>query len=224
METKDLAVNSKEEKLVRLAFTDDLTGLYNRRYFYQSFPEEIKKAAAEDIEISLLMIDIDEFKQFNDKYGHLTGDNVLSSVAEILEESTREEDIVARYAGDEFVVILPEATSSAAFAVACRIVEAASSYPFVGQDEEVSLKVTLSIGLATYPGDGTEIKELIGQADKALYSSKHAGRNRVSKTSDVLEEIIDRSKILSVFPCPKLIDREEELLELQKRLKETEKG
>ncbi|MBU0567551.1 diguanylate cyclase, partial [bacterium] len=224
METKDLAVNSKEEKLVRLAFTDDLTGLYNRRYFYRSLPEEIKKAAVLEKEFSLLMIDIDEFKQFNDKYGHLTGDNVLSSVAEILKKSTREEDVVARYAGDEFVVILPEAPPKAAFAVACRIVEATASYPFKGQDEEVSLKVTLSIGLATYPGDGGETKELIGQADKALYSSKHAGRNRVSKTSDVLEEISDRSKILSVFPCPKLIDREEELLELQKRLKETEKG
>lgn len=224
METKEISVNSKEERLVRLAFTDDLTGLYNRRYFYRILPEEIEKTAALEKELSLLMIDIDEFKQFNDKYGHLTGDNVLSSVAEVLKKSTREEDIVARYAGDEFVVILPEASSEAAFSVASRILEATASYPFKGETEEASLRVTLSIGLATYPHNGTEIKELIGQADRALYSSKHAGRNRVCKTSDVLEEVIDQSKILSVFPCPKLIDREEEMLELSMRLKEAQEG
>ncbi|MDI6704368.1 MAG: diguanylate cyclase [bacterium] len=203
-----------DERLIRLAYTDDLTGLFNRRYLYQILPKEIKVSE----NLVLLMVDIDKFKNFNDRYGHLTGDHILRQVSMVLKEDRRKEDVVIRYAGDEFIVILPHTQEEGGFAVAERIRKKVEDSVFCVQEEGPALFTTLSIGLATYPKDASSVEELINQADKALYYSKEKGRNRTSKISDIKEEVIDKSKILDAFPCKKLVNRKEEILSFQESL------
>lgn len=166
--------NRKREKLAELALRDALTGLYNRGCFDLKLAEEIARAHRYEHELSILMIDIDHFKQVNDRYGHQIGDEVLADVARIVRSSLRNTDTVCRYGGEEIVVILPETNGPAAFKVAenCRkrieAETASSKYP----------AVTVSIGLASLIDDeGPE--SLVAAADGALYAAKEGGRNRV---------------------------------------------
>jgi diguanylate cyclase (GGDEF)-like protein len=159
--------------------TDMMTKLKLKHYFYTVLLERMEKAAERGQDLSVLMLDIDHFKQFNDTYGHSCGDAVLKQVAHTLRESVRPTDLAARYGGEEFCVLLPDADEERAMAVAERvrsaIEEARTEY------EGLSLQVTVSVGAARYrPGQDISGRNLIDRADKALYRSKQSGRNRVS--------------------------------------------
>ena len=213
-----------KEKLRELAFIDDLTGLYNRRYLYQCLPAELKEVKNLSKELSLFMIDVDTFKEVNDTYGHLCGDKILMEIAQILQKSFREGDIVVRYAGDEFVAILPGAQEDIAVNIAKRVVQQIDGNPFRENEGETSIHVTISIGLAVFPHDAQDPEKLIYQADRALYSSKRSGRNCICVAKDVPTEILDEAKLQELYPCRELVGREEQLNALKELLDEAERG
>lgn len=169
---------SVERKLLQdLAFKDGLTGVFNRRYFDIELKRSLNIARRHQRKISLMLIDIDHFKKFNDHYGHQVGDDVLKWVASAIGNLIRDTDIVARYGGEELAVILDESDSVAANIVAEKIrsfiqERSATSFPS---------EVTVSIGIAEYPLDALDTESIISAADIALYKSKDSGRNRVTK-------------------------------------------
>src|SRR3989454_381482 len=161
----------------RLATTDGLTGLLNRRTFNAQLHGRLREAERYQRPLSLVLIDIDHFKQVNDGYGHPAGDAVLRSVADLLTRQARETDIVARYGGEEMTLILPETDARGALAIAERIRKSVGEAHH--RTEQGNLRVTISAGLSTWPGGGESGEELLEAADKALYRAKQAGRNRV---------------------------------------------
>lgn len=163
--------------LERLAITDGLTEVFTRRYFLERFEEEIKRAAAKKIKLAFLMLDVDHFKMVNDQHGHLTGDIVLKEIGQIIKENIREIDIVGRYGGEEFCVVLPETELEGALLVAERIRRAAEERLIRAYD--TSIRITVSIGVSTYPANGKQTEELIDKADWSLYRAKSQGRNCV---------------------------------------------
>lgn len=164
-------------EIERIAVTDSLTELHTRRYTTERFQEELKRSQARGMKLSFLMIDVDHFKTFNDQHGHLLGDQILREVGKLIQESTREIDIAGRFGGEEFCVILPDTDRAGARFAAERIRQAVEASSIKAYDAEV--KITVSLGVATYPEDGTPIEELIDKADWALYRAKREGRNRV---------------------------------------------
>ncbi len=160
------------------SLTDHLTGLYNQRYFYERMTDEIKRAQRTMGELSLLIIDVDNFKAYNDQHGHLSGDKALSIIAGVISDCCRETDVPCRYGGEEFVVILPDSSSKEASVVADRIMQDVRSapYPITGGKRYDTL--TVSIGIASYPNQGTEPLHIIEQADRALYKAKSLGKNQ----------------------------------------------
>jgi len=173
------------EGLVHFAFTDYLTGLRTRGYFEQQLDLEFKRAERRRQKFALLMIDIDGFKELNDSAGHHVGDEVLRQVASILVQDMREIDTVARYGGDEFVIILPETTAQGAMYVAQRLRRAVEQARFAAGHPGAPPRLTVSIGLAVYDRDGRFKRELIEYSDAALYAAKKEGRNRVVCYSDL---------------------------------------
>lgn len=160
-----------------LALTDGLTGVYTRRYFIERFDEEIKRSRLHKSSLAFLMIDADHFKMINDQHGHLAGDQVLKKISNIIQENVRTIDIVGRFGGEEFCVVLAETDLEGARIVAERIRKSAEMQPIKAYDSV--LRVTLSIGLAMYPSDGKFSEELMDKADWALYRAKSQGRNCV---------------------------------------------
>lgn len=160
-----------------LAITDDLTSVFVRRHFNQRFNEELDRAKEFNTKVSFMMIDIDLFKRCNDNYGHLVGDVVLRNTSQILKKNLREIDLVGRYGGEEFAVILPETGKEAAQVAAERLRSAVEKSIINAYNE--SLNVTISVGVATFPDDTSEGSQLIDKADQMLYKSKEEGRNRV---------------------------------------------
>ncbi len=166
------------ELLLELSNTDHLTGLFNRRYLMESLGKEIQRSQRKGGNISLIILDIDHFKQVNDRYGHLQGDVVLQKVAVQLQKELRNYDIAARYGGEEFVAVLPDATLEEAVFVANRVRSAVQATRFSGELSELSL--TVSLGVAMYDKKHGETEDsFIKQADDALYRAKANGRNRV---------------------------------------------
>jgi len=163
----------------RLAITDSVTGIHNHRHFQERLAEELARAERYGRFLSLLMIDIDDFKQYNDLLGHPAGDAVLKAVARLLTRSVRSTDIVARYGGEEFVVILLEAEKSQATRVAEKIRARIEAYPFANEEQLPNGRVTVTVGVATYPDDAKTKKDLIYLADMACYRAKREGKNRV---------------------------------------------
>ncbi len=161
----------------RLAITDWLTGAYVRRYFFKRLEEELGRSERFSLTFSFLMIDLDNFKQCNDKYGHLAGDAVLKQTAALITEAVREVDLVGRYGGEEFAAILLDTDESGAMYVAERIRKNLESHVFKAYDLE--LKMTTSIGFATYNSRIKEPGEIVEWADSALYQAKRQGKNRV---------------------------------------------
>jgi diguanylate cyclase (GGDEF)-like protein len=166
-------------KTKQLAITDGLTGLYNYKYFQDSLESEILRAKRYNHYVSLLILDIDYFKNYNDTYGHVRGDNILIALSKVLKSKTREVDIVARYGGEEFVIILPETEEKKAKSLANRIRRAVEEYDFSFKSFKKGNKITISIGGAIYPFNAKSKKVLIDKADKALYRAKDTGRNKV---------------------------------------------
>lgn len=173
------------EGLLRFAFTDYLTGLRTRGYFEQQLELEIKRAERKRQKFSLLMIDIDHFKNLNDTFGHHVGDQVLRDVASILMKDMREVDTVARYGGEEFVMILPETTEVGAAYVAGRLRKSVEQAKFFAGSPQAIQHLTISVGIAVFDTDAQFKRDLIEFADAALYSAKRSGRNRVVCYSEV---------------------------------------
>jgi len=166
-------------KARELSIKDDLTGLYNRRHFQTVLQIEWKRAVRFHRNLSLLMIDADHFKKLNDTYGHLHGDKILKELSNILKRNIREIDTVARFGGEEFIVLLPDTDKNGAMAVGEKLRKMAESQRFTETQSAQSTPVTISVGLASYPDDVRELDDLIDHADIALYDAKDAGRNRV---------------------------------------------
>ena len=167
------------DKLKRLSITDGLTKLYNSRYFYNQLKAEIDRTARYQRPLSLLLLDIDRFKEYNDNYGHLEGDKILVRLGEVIKSCLRKMDSAYRYGGEEFTVILPETEGDEAATVAERIRSAVESDRNFPQKEKIIGPITISVGVTEYhPGE--DVAVLVQRADKAMYLSKQAGRNRVS--------------------------------------------
>ncbi|MCL6477308.1 MAG: diguanylate cyclase [Peptococcaceae bacterium] len=161
------------------ASRDSLTGLYNRRYLEIAINREIDAASRSIDKLSLVMLDVDHFKNYNDTNGHPAGDEVLKILGKILVESVRSNDICARYGGEEFIVVLPKTGPEGAFFVAEKIRKLVEEFPFPHRDKQPMGKVTVSLGIACFPDHATDAAHLIEMADKALYNAKKAGRNCV---------------------------------------------
>lgn len=173
-----LEVVSLYDNMKKMAVTDGLTGLYNHREFYQSLRRELERARRYRHTLSLLMIDVDDFKQFNDRFGHPAGDFALRKIAELIRKCARTTDIIARYGGEEFGVILPESTPGGALMVAERIKSEVAGHNFI-QAATVPVHLTVSIGI--YSSENGEVSEdqIVSFADEASYLAKKSGKNRV---------------------------------------------
>lgn len=172
--------NSRLYRLTKkLAVTDELTGLYNYRHLQNKLDEEIERSRRYGKRLSLLMIDADDFKRFNDTQGHLAGDAALNLLGTTLRVAVREVDLVARYGGEEFSIVLPETDAAGAFVVAEKVREAVASQMFVDSDGALTCHLTVSIGVATYPTHAWDKESLLREADDALYRAKNGGKNRV---------------------------------------------
>ncbi|MCK5737356.1 MAG: GGDEF domain-containing protein, partial [Spirochaetaceae bacterium] len=165
--------NQKRDSLTDMAFRDELTGLFNRRYFDQKLQEEINRSARYGRSLSLILGDIDNFKSYNDDFGHQKGDEVLQAVSEMIRSSCRNSDTAARYGGEEVVIILPETDAEGARLVA----EKARKLIEARGEDTAGRVVTISMGIASFGPDNDGPAELIAAADKALYKAKSAGRN-----------------------------------------------
>ncbi|MEK6744445.1 MAG: sensor domain-containing diguanylate cyclase [Nitrospirota bacterium] len=172
-----ISVAFENALLYRMAITDELTGLYSIRHFRQAIGKRYSLFHEFGEKMTLLMIDIDNFKKINDSYGHPAGDAILREVSKCILSSIREPDLGFRYGGEEFAVILPASDIPAGKVVAERMRSLIEHYPFK-VDQHV-LKVTVSIGVASWPASAESIKELIAEADKALYEAKHGGKNQI---------------------------------------------
>jgi len=157
---------------------DPLTRLYNRRYLYDRLDAEIERSTRHDRNLSLIIIDLDHFKNINDQHGHIAGDQVLVRVARILEDMVRSEDICARWGGEEFIVLMPETDLSGAHNLAERLRYALSASPIVLDGSETTVQVTASVGIATLK-PGVDMNEFLDTADQYLYQAKNAGRNTI---------------------------------------------
>ena len=171
------SMQSLTTKLEHLGLTDGLTDIYNRRFFDQMLPREVNRSHRLGTQVSLLMLDIDHFKRFNDQLGHPAGDEALRTLVQTLNQRLRGMDFVARYGGEEFAVVLPGADRDSALATAERLRSAVESATF-GPSAN-SERLTVSIGVAIYPEDADDASRLLSAADSALYAAKRAGRNTV---------------------------------------------
>jgi len=163
----------------RQVVTDHLTGLYNRRHFMNRAREETERSLRYQQPLSVLMIDIDHFKHFNDRYGHSTGDKVLQAVAGVLKRALRTVDLCARLGGEEFAILLPNTPAADAFHVADRVRATLAGTRYTGLGLPPEDNVTISVGVATCPRDAAVLEELLELSDKALYAAKAQGRDRV---------------------------------------------
>lgn len=173
------ALRQKNECLEKLAVTDETTGLYNCRYFHQRLKEELDRAVRYQRNLTLLMLDLDDFKRYNDAHGHLQGDELLRELGVLLRKEVRQGDIPCRYGGEEFAIIVPEGTIGEGLRLAERLQEKIASYPFPGREVFTGGILTASVGIANYPQDAHDWRTLVNRADSALCLAKQHTKNRV---------------------------------------------
>ncbi len=178
-----------KERLRQLAITDGLTRLYNHRYFKEFLIRELDRAKRHQLNISVVMIDIDYFKRYNDAHGHQAGDMLLQEIARLFSENIRKIDMAARYGGEEFALVLLETNKRAATVVAEKMKNLIEEYPFPNEETQPNGRITISMGLATFPDDASTFDGLVGVADKRLYIAKQQGRNQVVSEEKQPEEV-----------------------------------
>ncbi len=176
-----MSLYNQTEELKRLSITDPLTGLLNRRYLQDRLEEELARSKRHERNMCLLMMDLDGFKFYNDTYGHLTGDRILKHVADVIMKSVRTMDVVSRFGGDEFIVILPETELTLAIKIAERLNNdiMKKALPTENSIAKSESFITASIGIVSYPQHGETAEQLLENVDKAMYCAKHEGRNKV---------------------------------------------
>lgn len=178
------ALKHERETLHSLAVHDNLTGLFNRKEFERLMTIELMRASRHNLELAVLMVDIDFFKNVNDQYGHSAGDAVLKNVASRLSDSLRPSDVLARYGGEEFIVMLPQTSLQGAAALGERLCAQVRAAPIV-VSSRIQPVITISVGIAMYTADLDNITSLVDAADKALYAAKNTGRNRIYLYQDL---------------------------------------
>ncbi len=181
--------NDHIKKLKNLANEDGLTGVYNHRYFYEALKMKIESCERSNKPVSMIFMDIDYFKYYNDLYGHQKGDDVLRIIAAILKDSVRKEDIVARYGGEEFSIIMPDTDEEEAFKMAETIRKRIENKYFDGEENQPNGKITVSVGISVFPYKAKNDIELIKSADDALYKAKFFNKNRVETYTSILDEL-----------------------------------
>ncbi len=174
-----LAIENSQlyEKTLITAHQDSLTNLWNHGYFQYLLAVELERAKATETPLSLIMIDIDDFKIYNDSLGHQTGDKILKNIADLIKNQSRKMDYVCRYGGEEFAVILPYTDRKETFLIAERLRENIAKHPFSKEEVQPKKCITASIGLASFPEDGDSPSKLIAHSDHALYEAKNKGKN-----------------------------------------------
>ncbi len=174
-----------------LSISDGLTGLYNQMHFFELLDLETKKSLRYSLNYSLIIFDVDHFKNFNDSNGHLRGSETLKAIGAIMKSKFRSTDLLAKYGGDEFVIILPQTDKVGAYLAAERLRESVEKRVFPGAETQPQKKITISIGLASYPEHGLTDEEILNHADKSLYFAKESGRNRTIIYNDNIEKELE---------------------------------
>lgn len=186
------------QRLEELAITDGLTGLFNRRELNRLMELEYKRAKRYNRPFSMIMLDIDHFKQYNDTFGHLFGDEVIKWVANLIATNTRATNYVARYGGDEFVILLPETTCSNAFWAADRLRKIIAETPFCGMDNNgnpIQIPLTVSLGVSELTNDIFSVGAFFSRTDQALYVSKRSGRDQTQLATDQIKFIENQERV-----------------------------
>jgi len=192
MEKSMEEIKKINEQLIIISVTDPLTGLSNRRFVEDHLKRELKLLERTGDNLTVLMLDIDRFKEYNDTYGHIAGDEALKQLAEIMTANVRVTDIVSRFGGEEFLICMGHTTRGGGKNAAQKLRRAVEDNLFRLKDQET--RITASIGIATAPDDGTTIEPLVDAADKAMYAAKDAGRNRVRTAIEVAEATADETE------------------------------
>jgi diguanylate cyclase (GGDEF)-like protein len=208
----------------RLVFEDELTGIHNRRYLRSYLEHQVDWDSPKERLLSLLIIDLDHFKQINDTQGHDTGDQVLTWMAALLKEVTGEKGIPIRFAGDEFILLLPKAPREEAGEVADRLLQLTRDRPFRLREAGVTLPITLSIGIACAPQDGRDPKALFQAADTALYHAKQSGRNQASSAGEVDPRKVFTKTALHRLIATGIAGRDDELAVVSSALEALSRG
>jgi len=192
-----LSSNMKENEILlqrlfnqtrELSITDGLSLLYNQTYFFERLKQEIQQSKRYKYQLSVIILDVDDFKKYNDANGHIYGSKALKQIGSIMKAMFRSSDILARYGGDEFVVMLPHTDKVGAFLAADRLREIVEQESFGGEESLPRGKITISLGVTSFPDFGDSVEEVLGYADKALYHAKKLGRNRTILYSEEIEE------------------------------------
>lgn len=167
------------EELRRQASFDYLTKIYNRSFLIKRLEEEFQRASRHNLTFTTIFVDIDNFKAFNDTYGHLLGDKLLVDFSNILRQSLRKNDIFGRYGGEEFIIVTPETDKKGGLALAEKLLDAVHEHRFMGSKGEIA-GISFSAGVASFPDDGKTLEDIIEKADVAMYMAKKEGKNRIN--------------------------------------------
>ncbi|MBM3422954.1 MAG: GGDEF domain-containing protein [Chlorobi bacterium] len=178
-------IEAKNKKLDELFIRDEKTNLYNYRHFKEHLIMEIERSKRADDQVSIAMIDLDHFKRYNDEHGHIAGDRVLEQLAGIIAEQCRSSDMPSRFGGEEFAVLFPQTGTETAMRISERLRQVICAEPFSHEKHQPEGRLTVSIGIASFPADAKDWYTLINNADRALYHAKSSGRNRVCSFSSI---------------------------------------
>jgi diguanylate cyclase (GGDEF)-like protein len=208
----------------RLIFEDELTGIHNRRFFLSYLEHKVHWERDDDFPLSLLMVDLDAFKEINDSHGHETGDQVLLWLATLLREVGGDQGLPIRYGGDEFMLLLPRAGRGVAREMAHRLLQRLQDRPFRLRDADVTVPVSMSIGFATAPEDAASAKDLFQAADTALFYAKQSGRNQAASAADVDPRKVFPKTALYRLRASGIAGRDEEMATISQALDALTRG